>query len=147
MNVTEFRSKIQPNQTLLIGDKELTVKEVIKFRFSDGDFYIKCFLNDGYVLADDLDENMFILVKGVDTPFKEPFPKQLEYDSKQFKFEYQAEAVAEEVSGEEVIPKGYKEKFWDYQSETGEYLSLGVDESGKRMDFYGKIITGLEISN
>lgn len=142
MNVNEFRKEVKPNCKLLIDNQEFIVKEIIKFRFADGDFYYKCFLSNDYVLADDSNDNIFILVKEVNTPFKLPFPKLLSYDNKEFEFSYEAQAVAEKVWGEAIIKEGFKEKFWDYQAQDGSYLSLGViDESMERMDFYGKIIS------
>ena len=63
MQVTEFRSKIKPNIRLSVDGKDFVVREVVKFRFDDGSFYIKCFLSDEYVFADDLNEDMFLLVK------------------------------------------------------------------------------------
>ena len=141
MQVTKFRSKIKPHVKLLVGNKKFDVKEVIKFRFNDGDFYIKCFLSDGYVFADDLNENIFLLVRQVKTPFKQPFPEKLNFQGKDFKFLYSAHAVAEEIYGEEIFKKGESEKFWDYTADDGNYLSLGVNDStNERLDFYGEII-------
>ncbi len=141
MQVIEFRSKIKPNINLIVDDKKLLVKEVVKFRFDDGTFYIKCFLEDDYVFADDLNENIFILVKETKTPFKQPFPKELNFKGKYFKFSYMAHAVAEEIWGEEIFKKGNSERFWDYQAKDNSYLSLGIiDETKERLDFYGKII-------
>ena len=99
MQVQEFRSKIKVGLSLNISNEKFLIKEVVKFRFDDGSFYMKCFLNDGYVFADDLNENIFILVKEVKTPFKMPFPEKLEFDKKAFNFSYNAHAVAEEVWG------------------------------------------------
>jgi len=147
MEVKEFRSKIKANQKLIVGEKEFVVKEVVKFRFDDGSFYIKCFLNDGYVFADDLNENIFLLVQGVDTFIKKPFPKELKYDGKSFKFIYNAHAIAEKVEGEEIFKKDDSESFWDYESEDDGYLSLGInDQSGEREDYYGKIIKGDQVN-
>lgn len=141
MDVTEFRSKIKANIRLVIENKEYLVKEVIKFRFDDGSFYIKCFLSDNYVFADDLDENVFLLVKEVKTSFQEPFPKKLDFEGKKFKFLFTAHAIAEEVEGEEIFKKGDSERFSDYKAEDGSYLSLGIiDKTKERLDFYGKII-------
>ncbi len=141
MEVPEFRSKIKTNVKLSVGGKDFTVREVVKFRFDDGSFYVKCFLSKGFVFADDLSENMFILVKEVGTPFQEPFPGELDYDGKKFKFLYTAHAVAEETQGEEIFKKGDSEKFWDYKSQDNSYLSLGIgDKTGGRLDFYGKIV-------
>jgi hypothetical protein len=141
MEVAEFRLKIKPNLKLLIEDKEFIVKEVIKFRFDDGNFYVKCFLNDGYVLADDLNENMFVLVKETKTSFQQLFSRELDFDGKKFEFLYTAHAVAEETQGEEIFKKGDSESFWDYKAEDDSYLSLGVnDKARERLDFYGKII-------
>ncbi|MFC1656516.1 DUF4178 domain-containing protein [Patescibacteria group bacterium] len=146
MKISEFRKKIKSGITLNIESKDYKVKQVVKFRFDDGSFYIKCFLNDGYVLADDLGEEMFILVKEVKTPFQKPFPKKLEYRSKRFKFIYNAHAIAEEVWGQEIFKKGESERFWDYESEDGDYLSLGiVDKTNQKLDFYGKIISGNDL--
>lgn len=126
---------------LSVGGKDFLIKEVVRFRFDDGTFYIKCWLSDDYVFADDLNENMFILVKELETLFVQPFAKELDFDTKKFKFLYSAHAVAEEIQGEEVFKKGDGEKFWDYKSEEGDYLSLGVnDKTGKRTDFYGRIV-------
>ncbi len=141
MNVKEFREKIKPFSRLSIEGKEFLVKEVVKFRFDDGSFYIKCWLSDDFVFADDLNENMFILVKEVKTSFVEPFQKNLEYNGKEFSFLYSAHAVAEETQGEEVFKKGDGEKFWDYMSKDNSYLSLGInDKNGKRQDFFGEIV-------
>lgn len=141
MEVAEFRSKINLNLGLSIEGKEFNIKEIVKFRFDDGSFYIKCFLSDGYVFADDLNENMFLLVKEVKTLFQRPFPQELDFQGKQFKFLYTAHAVAEEIQGEEIFKKGGGERFWDYQTEDNSYLSLGInDKTGERLDFYGRII-------
>ena len=122
-------------------DGIFSVKEVAKFRFDDGTYYIKCWLSDDYVFADDLNENMFILVKEIKTSFIQPFHEKVEYNNKEFNFLYTAHAVAEEVQGEEIFKKEDSESFWDYKSTGSSYLSLGVsDRTGERQDFYGKII-------
>jgi len=147
MDVTEFRSKIKANVRLVIENKEYLVKEVIKFRFDNGDFYIKCFLSNGYVFADDLDENIFLLVKETKTSFQKPFPKELDFKGKKFKFLYTTHAIAEEIEGEEIFKKGDGERFWDYKAEDNSYLSLGImDKTKERLDFYGKIIEKDNIS-
>ena len=141
MQVVEFRSKIKPNLKLTVEDKEFIVKEVVKFRFDDGSFYIKCFLSDDHVFADDLNENIFLLVKEVKTPFLQPFPQEVDFQGKKFKFLYTAHAVAEDVQGEEIFKKGDSERFWDYKAEDNSYLSLGIkDKTNEKLDFYGKII-------
>lgn len=146
MDVVEFRSKIAFNSTLVIGGQPFAVKEVVKFRFDDGSFYIKCFLEGGYVFADDLNENMFLLVKETKTPFQPPFPEILEFAGRKFDFLYTAHAIAEEVQGEEIFKKGDSERFWDYKAGDGGYLSLGIgDETGERSDFFGKIVTNNSI--
>src|SRR3989344_1215274 len=110
MGVTEFRSKIKPNIKLSADGRDFMVKEVVKFRFDDGSFYIKCFLSDDYVFADDLNENMFLLVKEVETPFHQPFPQEIDFDGRKFQFIYTAHAVAEETEGEEIFKKGDSER-------------------------------------
>lgn len=146
MEVTEFRSKIKPNIKLSADDKSFVVKEVVKFRFDDGSFYIKCFLSDDYVFADDLNENMFLLVKEVETPFQQPFPQKIDFDGRRFQFIYTAHAVAEEIGGEEIFKKGDSEKFWDYKAEDGSYLSLGINDNTKeKLDFYGKIVNNSNV--
>jgi len=141
MDVAEFRSKIKPNIKISVDGQSFIVKEVVKFRFDDGSFYIKCFLDDNYVFADDLSENMFLLVKEIKTPHQQPFSPEFDFDGKKFKFLYSAHALAEEIQGEEIFKKGDSEKFWDYKTEDNSYLSLGVnDKTGERLDFYGKII-------
>jgi len=141
MQVIEFRSKIKPNLKLTVEDKEFIVKEVVKFRFDDGSFYIKCFLSDDYVFADDLNENIFLFVKEVKTPFLQPFPQELDFQGKKFKFLYTAHAIAEDIQGEEIFKSGDSERFWDYKAEDNSYLSLGInDKTQERLDFYGKII-------
>jgi hypothetical protein len=146
MDVAEFQSKIRPGIKLSIANSEYLVKEVVKFRFDDGSFYIKCFLNDGYVLADDLNENSFILVREVKTEFQLPFPKRINFDGKDFEFIYNAHAIAEEIGGEEIFKKGDAERFWDFKADDGSYLSLGInDQTNRRADDYGKIISVDEI--
>ncbi|MFA6421962.1 MAG: DUF4178 domain-containing protein [Candidatus Buchananbacteria bacterium] len=141
MEVIEFRSKIKPNMKLYADGRDFLVKEVVKFRLDDGSFYIKCFLNDNYVFADDLNENTFLLVEETKTPFQQPFPQELDFEGKKFEFLYTAHAVAEEVQGEEIFKKGDSEKFWDYKTDDNGYLSLGInDNTGEKLDFYGKIV-------
>jgi len=141
MTIEEFRSKIRPKTQLLINDQSFIVKEVVKFRFDDNNFYIKCFLNDNYVFADDSNENTFLLVKEVKTPFKQPFSKTLTYDNKEFSYLYTAHAFAEDIQGQEIFKKGDSERFWDYKAKDDSYLSLGInDKTNERLDFYGKIL-------
>lgn len=141
MEIEEFRAKIKPNDTLAVEGKEYIVKEVIRYKIDDGSIYFKCHLGGDYVIADDSDENIFIFVQPVTVPLKQPFPKNLILNNKKFEFLYTAHAVAEEVQGEEIFPKGYSEKYWDYKSDDGSYLSLGVsDSNNKRLDFCGKIV-------
>jgi len=142
MDVAQFRQRIRPDITLSIGGKDFVVKEVINFRFDDGSHYIKCFLSDDFVFADDLNENMFLLVQEVKTPFQQPFLSELDFEGKKFKFLYTAHAVAEEIHGEEMFKKGEGERFWDYVADDNSYLSLGMkDGVAERLDFYGKIIS------
>ena len=146
MNVSEFRSKIKPNIKLSADGRNFIVKEVVKFRFDDGSFYTKCYLSDGYVFADDLNANMFLLVKETKTDFQQPFPDKTDFEGKKFKFLYNAHAVAEETEGEEIFKKGDSESFWDYKAEDGSYLSLGIsDQTEERADFYGKIVSNDKI--
>ena len=147
MNVAEFRKRININSKVVVEEKEYKIKQLVKFRLADGDWYMKLFFTDGNVLADDLDENIFILVKEIETDFKLPFSKKLIYQDKEFKFSYDAQAVVEEVSGEGVFKMGDSEKFWDYEAEDGSYLSLGMDDkTSKRMDLVGKIIRVTDVA-
>jgi len=142
MDVSEFRSKVKANIKLSVDGKDFVVKEVVRFRFDDGTFYIKCFLSEGYVFADDLNENMFLLVTEAKAPFQFPFPEELAFEGKEFKFLYTAHAVAEDIQGEEVFKKGDGERFWDYKAKDNSYLSLGIeDNTQERLDFYGQIIS------
>ncbi|MCL5011025.1 MAG: DUF4178 domain-containing protein [Patescibacteria group bacterium] len=146
MEVTGFRSKIKPNARLSADGKSFTVKEVVKFRFDDDSFYIKCFLSDDYVFADDLNENAFVLVKETKTAFLQPFPQELDFDGKRFRFLYTAHAVAEEIQGEEIFKKGDAESFFDYKAADDSYLSLGVNDNTKeKLDFYGKVVNNSSV--
>ncbi len=141
MDVPEFRSKIKPGIKLSADGRDFIVKEVVRFKFDDGSYYTKCYLSDDYVFADDSNENMFLLVRETKTDFTQPFPNELDFDGKKFKFLYNAHAVAEKTEGEEIFKKGDSEAFWDYKAEDGSYLSLGInDQTGERADFYGKIV-------
>lgn len=143
MNVSEFRENIKLSSILEIDSKEYSIKEIVKFRLQDGNFYMKLFLNDNFVLADDSGTDSFVFVKLVDTDIKQPFPEKINFDGKEFNFLFDAHAIAEEVEGEKIFEKGESETFWDYESEDGSYLSLGMDdETQKRMDFYGKTLKG-----
>lgn len=147
MNVAKFREQININSKVTVEGREYKIKQLVKFRLLDGDWYMKLFFTDGNVLADDLDENIFILVKEIETDFELPFSEKLVYQSKEFKFSYDARAVAEEVFGEGVFKVGDSEKFWDYEAEDGSYLSLGIDDkTGKRMDLVGKIIKPVDVT-
>ena len=147
MNVAKFRKQININSKVIVEGKEYKIKQLVKFRLADGDWYMRLFFTDGNVLADDLGENIFILVKKIETDFELPFPKKLVYQNKEFKFSYDARAVAEEVFGEGVFRVGDSEKFWDYEAEDGSYLSLGIDDkTGKRMDLVGKIVKQVDVT-
>jgi hypothetical protein len=147
MNVKQFREKIKFNSKVIVEGQEFKIQQLIKFRLGDDNYYVKLFFTNGYVLADDLEENMFILVKRIDTNFQQPFSKQVEYDNKKFKFTYRAQAVAEEVAGEGEFKIGSTERFWDYETSAGEYLSLGIDEkTEKRMDLTGKIVDNNDVT-
>lgn len=144
MKVKEFRDKIKVGMKLSVEGRDFLIKQVVKFRFDDGTFYIKCWLSNDYVLADDLNEDTFLLVKGIKTPFLQPFEKEIEFNGKKFIFLYTAHAIAQEIQGEEIFKKGDGETFWDYKAEDGSYLSLGIeDKTEKRMDFYGKIVPNI----
>jgi len=147
MGVEEFRKEVNKDSVLLIEGKKYKIRQLIKFRFDGGGFYIKCFLSDSYVFADDSENNAFLLVKEVKASFKEPFPENLVFDGKNFVFLYTAHAVAEEIWGEEIFKKGEGERFWDYKAGDGSYLSLGItDEADERLDFYGKVIKREDVS-
>ena len=146
MKVQESRENIRAGVKIVADGKEFEVKEVVKFRFDDGNFYVKCFMSDGFVLADDENENSFVLVKEIKNDFVLPFPKVLQHDGKEFEFLFEAHAVAEEIEGEEIFKKGDSETFWDYASSDRSYLGLGINgQSGERQDFYGKIVEEVEI--
>ena len=141
MDVLEFREKIKLDSRLEIDGKEFVVRQIVKFRLDDSSIYLKLFLNDGYVFADDSNENIYILVHEVKTNFLTPFPLELDYIEKHFKFSYSAHANAEETLGQEIFKQGDSESFSDYKADDGGYLSLGVIDNSKiRLDFYGKII-------
>lgn len=141
MTIKEFRKKIKPDIEITIKNKKFTVKEIIKFRLDDDSYYIKCFLNDNFIIADDGEKNIFIFGREVETPFKDPFPKTLKFQGKNLKFLYEAHAIAEKIWGEEIYKKGYAEKFWDYKASDGSYLSLGFEDKTKiRLDLFGKVI-------
>ena len=97
MDVPEFRSKIKSGIKLSADGIDFVVKEVIRFRFDDGSLYIKCYLSDGYVFADDSNENIFLLVKETKTEFQQPFQNEIYFEDKKFRFLYNAHAVAEEI--------------------------------------------------
>jgi hypothetical protein len=146
MQVKEFRKTIKLNSIIIIEDKEFKIQQLVKFRLNDGSYYIKLFFTNGYVLADDLDENIFILVREIDTDFKLPFEKELVFNDQNFNFTYSADAIAEEVKGDGQFKINDQEKFWDYEAEQGNYLSLGIDKkTGKRMDLVGKIIQQIKL--
>lgn len=150
MDVKKFRELIWHAKKVVIGANSHQLKQIVRFEFDDGSFYIKCFLKDGYVFADDESTDSFLLVKEVKTPFVEPFPENIEFEGKKFDFLFNAHAVARKIKGEEVFKIGDGEKFWDYKSAKGNYLSLGInDATGQRLDFYGSIVgasqVGLEL--
>jgi hypothetical protein len=141
MEISDFRKKVKQGSIVSVEGSNFNVREVVKFRLDDGSYYIKCFLNDGFVLADDENANAFLLVQKTETKFEEQFPNELSFQEKKFKFLYSAHAVAEQIKGEEIFKKGESERFWDYKADDNSYLSLGViDKTGKRMDLYGKIV-------
>jgi len=143
-SVQDFRENIQLNSTLIIKGQEHTIQQIIKFRFDNGDFYFKLYLIDGNVLADDLERNCFIFVKEVFDDL-EIVEKTLVYDNKTFKWLYSAKTTAEEVWGSGRWKVGNQETFSDYES-NGNYLSLGVNsQTGKREDYYGKILQPKDI--
>lgn len=142
MDVEEFRNKVNIDCVLIIDKIAYIIKELVKFRLDDGSSYIKCYLNNGYIFADDESENTFLLVKPMKNDIAEPFSKKVKFDGKEFDFLYVAHATAIKTFGDNsYFPQGQSEKFWDYKAEDGSYLSLGInDQTSQRADFYGKII-------
>jgi len=150
MDIRKFRRKLKLDSKIIIDGKIFSVKEIVKFRLDSGSFYLKLFLGDDYVLADDLSENIYIFVKDVTHQTKsisvDSPPKNLKYDGKDFDFLYTEHAVAEEVWGAGSFRKGESESFWNYQAKDGSYLSLGiVDKDGSRLDFAGRILKPEEL--
>jgi len=144
-SVEHFRKNININSKIIVKGRELGIKQIVKFRFDDGNYYMKLFLDEGYVLADDLDENSFILVKEVKTDLKIKEAK-INYRKKNFNFVYSAHAVAEEVIGEKIFKKGESESFTDYLSKDNSYLSLGIlDKNKQRLDFFGEVVGSKDI--
>jgi len=147
MNVDEFRKTIQLESIIQINDQDYKIDELVKFKFDDGSYYTKLYLKNGFVFADDDENNMFLLVEPIKTEFKPPYVKTLEFHGKKFNFLYSAHATAEETKGKQIFPQGNSEGFWDYMSEDGSYLSLGIDDQSKeKVDFYGKIIKPEQVS-
>jgi hypothetical protein len=143
MDVKEFRKKVTADSIIVADGKKLKILEIVKFRLSDGSFYMKCFLEENRVIADDLGENIFIFVHPIKPYHKDPpFQKQLGYQGKKFNFLYEAHAVAEKVWGSYKFFKvGDSERFWDFKAKDGSYLSLGIEDStGERMDLVGRIL-------
>ncbi len=144
-NVEHFRKNVNINSKLKIKNKEFHIQQIVKFRLDDGSFYMKLFLQGGYVLADDAGDNSFIFVKESKNNLEIKKDK-INFKSKKFDFSYSAHAVAEETYGKEIFTKGESETFWDYISDKGSYLSLGiVDKTKKRLDFEGEIIYAKDI--
>jgi hypothetical protein len=146
ISVLEFRKKISLNSMLKIKGRKFKIKQIIKFRLNSGDFYIKVFLENGYVLADDLESNSFIFVKEIGKNNLVPNKTKIFYKNENFEFLYKASAIAEEVFGEGEFKLGEGEVFWDYKTEENKYLSLGiVNKTNERMDLIGEIIYGKNI--
>jgi leucyl-tRNA synthetase len=148
-SVKDFRDNILIDSKLNIKGREIGIKEIVKFRFDDGSYYMKLFLENGYVLADDEKDNSFVFVKEVKNNLKIE-EKNLKFKGKKYKFLFKAHAVAEETLGEEIFKKGESESFCDYSSGDDSYLSLGIiDKTNERLDFEGEIIkpNDIEIIN
>jgi len=140
-NVKDFREKLDINSTLRIKGKDFKIEQIVKFRMDNGDFYMKLFLENGYVLADDLEEDIFIFVKEIDVDIE----KEVLFEGKKYEFSYKAATEAEEVIGKEIFAKGAKEVYCDY-THGNDYLSLGLVEStGERMDLAGEVLKGKDI--
>jgi hypothetical protein len=141
MNVKDFRKKIKPDSIIVIDGKEYKIETLIKFRFDDGSYYIKCYFSNGMVFAEDETENNYVFVEPVETEFGEPFPEKLNFQKKDYNFIYFAHAVAQVVSNDKHFKVGEGERFWDYQANDGSYLSLGINDlTGRKEDYCGKIV-------
>jgi len=147
MNVSEFENKININSIILIKGQEYKIREIIKFRVDDGSSYLKCYLENDFILAADSSANNYFLMKPVSQNFPFPYADELVFDNKKFKFLFEAHAVAEEIFGEDTFFKvGEGEKFWDYSGPDGYYFSLGInDVDGHKADHYGIIIKPEEL--
>jgi hypothetical protein len=88
MNVKDFRKKIKPDSIIVIDGKEYKIETLIKFRFDDGSYYIKCYFSNGMVFAEDETENNYVFVEPVETEFGEPFPEKLNFQKKDYNFIY-----------------------------------------------------------
>lgn len=141
MQIENFKEEVNLENRVLIDEREFEIMEIVRFELSDGSVCVKLFLDDGYVFIEDEQQDIFILMEHTKTEIEEPFPEIVDFDSKKYTFQYSSSAVAIEIEGDEIFPEGAKEKFWNYESRDGSYLSLGViEETGKRMDLCGAIV-------
>jgi len=147
MNVPNFENQININSVIVINNQKYKILEIVKFCADDSSTYLKCYLENDFILAGDSGANTYLLMKPVNCNLSFPYPEKLFFDNKQFNFLFEAHAVATEIIGDNTFFKlNEGEKFWDYSGPDGYYLSLGIsDVDSHKADHYGKIIQPEEL--
>lgn len=147
MNVQEFRDNVNLDSIVKIKNEEFGVEEIIELKTDEGYIYQEVFLDDGSVLIDNLEEELFIVAHQVNLDIEEPFPKNIEFDSKKFEFNSSIYVIVNNVISGDLFSKGDGESVWNYQSEDDKRIIIIIDsDTEERIDLYGDIVLSDEIS-
>ncbi|MBL7170330.1 MAG: hypothetical protein ISS48_04890 [Candidatus Aenigmarchaeota archaeon] len=141
----KFVETLKPRMIIQIEDKKFKIIERIWWKMLKADdHYYKFVLEDeggsqNYRLAFDDSVNKFIFVEIFENNILEPFPKEVVWQGKKFKFTYNEECIVENVLGKQIYKIGDKEVFSDYESDDGSYMSLGRNlGNNEREDLIGR---------
>ena len=143
----KFVEILKSGMTIQIEGKKFKIIERIWWKMlKANDHYYKFVVENeygsrDYRLAFDASVNKFIFVEIFENKIPEPFPKEVMWQGKKFKFTYDEKCIVESSLGEEIYKVGDEEIFSDYEAEDGSYMSLGKNlGTNEREDLIGKWI-------
>ncbi len=144
MDTTEFVRKAKIGQSIFVCGQKYVILEHVKWHMlRSGQSYNKYTLKDNkgdeaYRFAEDPDSGGYLLVRLFELKEQGPFLASYTVNGNKFAFIAGEFCVAEEVEGVGHYKKGDLDIWWDYETGTGEYMSLGCNAQGKRADLIGK---------
>lgn len=153
MKTEEFVKKAKVGDKVRVGEQIFTIQEIVQWKMlRSGGVYHKYTLknekgNNSYRLAEDPDSGKYIFVRLFDFNDPDSYLSEYEIEGKKFRFSYGEVCQVVWQKGEGEHSKGNFDVWCDYESDDGDYLSLGVVlPSGAREDLIGRWVEPEEVN-